>query len=282
MILLFGKSGQLATEIQKISKVIALDRYKADLSNPTCCADIIKDYLPEVVINAAAYTSVDKAEDEEKLAKLINAESPKEMALMCCKLNIPLIHISTDYVFSGKGLRSWKPTDQTDPINTYGRTKLAGEINIISSGVTYAIIRTSWVISAHGNNFVKNILRLSENKKKLNIINDQVGGPTPAKDLAIACLKIAKKLQIDKSKSGVYHLSGAPNISWAKFAEEIFKLSDKNVIINPIATKEFKSYAARPLNSRLDCKSIENNFGIKRPNWKKELKNIIRELKQTV
>ena len=164
MILVFGKTGQVATELLAYENVTALGRDKADLSNPRDCAEAIKLYKPHAVINAAAYTAVDKAENEESLANTINGDAPGAMAITCAKLNIPFVHISTDYVFDGTGIVPWSVSDSTNPQNAYGRSKLKGEQAIMASGCVHAILRTSWVVSAHGNNFIKTMCRLSETK----------------------------------------------------------------------------------------------------------------------
>ena len=169
MILIFGKTGQVATELQSTENVLAVGRDLINLSNPSSCYDAIKIYTPKAVINAAAYTDVDKAETEEELATVINANSPEAMAQACATLNIPFVHLSTDYVFDGTGDEPWQPKDVTRPQNSYGRSKKIGEDGIRSMGSTYAILRTSWVVSSHGTNFVKTMLNLSENRDTLSL-----------------------------------------------------------------------------------------------------------------
>lgn len=278
MILVFGKTGQLGKELKRFASIVTLGREDANLCNSKACKDAIQSYRPKAVINAAAYTAVDKAEDEECLATVVNGETPKTMAQTCADLGIPIVHISTDYVFEGTRNRAWRPTDPTAPQNAYGRSKLQGELGIRNSGATHAILRTSWVVSAHGNNFIKSILRASEMVDELSVVADQVGGPTPARDIAAACLVIAERLLQDPSKSGTYHFSGKPNVSWANFAIEIFDQLDKSVKINHISTQEYPTKAKRPLNSRLDCKTLERTFGITQPEWRKGLNEILREL----
>jgi len=278
MILVFGKTGQVATELQRLGDVVALGRDQADLSNPAACADAIREYAPRAVINAAAYTAVDRAEKEEALATIINGDAPTAMAQACAELDIPLIHISTDYVFAGTGDAPWLPDDRTAPQNAYGRSKLAGEIGIRKSGVVHAILRTSWVVSAHGTNFVKTMLRLSDTRDALNIVADQIGGPTPARDIAAACLQMAEQLIADLSKSGTYHYSGGPDVSWADFATEIFEQAGKAVTVTPIPTTDYPTPAKRPLNSRMDCGATQQAFGIPRPDWRDELNTILQDL----
>ena len=281
MILVFGKTGQVATELQRLSDVTALGRDDVDLSDPTACAAAIRDHAPVAVINAAAYTAVDRAEDEETLATVINGDSPTAMAKACAELGIPLVHISTDYVFEGTGNTPYCPEGVTEPENAYGRSKLAGEIGIRASGAVYSILRTSWVVSAHGANFVKTMLRLSETRDALNVVADQMGGPTPARNIATACLNIAEQLIQEPSKSGTYHFSGAPDVSWAEFASKIFAQAGRTVTVTPILTVEYPTPAKRPLNSRMDCHSTEQVFGITRPNWHDGLKEILKELEVT-
>ena len=278
MILVFGKTGQVATELQRLGDVVALGRDQADLSNPAACADAIHTHAPLVVINAAAYTAVDMAEEEEALATVINSDAPAVMAKSCVELGIPLIHISTDYVFEGTGDAPWEPHDLTAPQNAYGRSKLKGEIEIRDSGAVHAILRTSWVVSAHGANFVKTMLRMSDTQDTLKVVADQIGGPTPAHDIAASCLKMAEQLIADASKSGTYHYSGAPDVSWADFARSIFDQAGRAVAVTPIPTKDYHTPAKRPLNSRMDCSAAQQVFGISRPNWSDGLNMILNEI----
>ena len=281
MILVFGKTGQVATELQQIGDVVALGRDQADLANPAACADAIRTHAPRAVINAAAYTAVDRAEEVEALATVINGDAPTAMARACEELGIPLIHISTDYVFDGTGVAPWYPHGPTSPQNAYGRSKLAGEIGIRNSGAVHVILRTSWVVSAHGANFVKTMLRLSETRDVLTVVADQIGGPTPARDIAAACLQIAEQLIADPSKSGTYHYGGAPDVSWADFARAIFEQAGRAVVVTPISTTDYPTPAKRPLNSRMECGAMEKVFGIPRPDWRDGLNMILQELEGT-
>jgi len=278
MILAFGKTGQVATELQRLSGVMALGRDDVDLSDTAACAAAIREHAPKAVINAAAYTAVDRAEDEEHRATIVNGDAPTTMAKACAALKIPMVHISTDYVFNGTGNTPYLPEDATEPQNAYGRSKLAGEIGISESGAVHAILRTSWIFSAHSVNFVKTMLRLSETRDALNVVVDQIGGPTPARDVAAACLQMVEQLIQEPSKSGIYHFSGAPDVSWAEFATEIFAQADRLVTITPIPTAEYPTPAKRPLNSRMDCRSTEQVFGVTRPNWQDGLKEILKDL----
>ena len=278
MILVFGKTGQIATELQGLGNVLALDRKFADLSNPSSCYNAIKNNVPEAVINAAAYTNVDKAETDEELATIVNANSPKAMAQACETLNIPLVHLSTDYVFDGTSDEPWQPKDATKPINAYGRSKKKGEEGVRSVGSAYCILRTSWVVSSHGINFVKTMLNLSDKRDTLSVVTDQIGGPTPAKDIAKACLRIVAQLKQDPSKSGTYHFSGTEDVSWANLATEIFKQTGRYVNVIPIPTCDYPTPAVRPLNSRLNCSRTGEVFSINRPDWRIGLNDILTEL----
>ena len=281
MIFVFGKTGQVATELQRFDDIVSLGREDANLSDPQICADAIKHYSPNAVINAAAFTAVDMAEDAEDLAQIINGDAPTAMAEACGELGIPLVHISTDYVFGGTGENIWKPDDPTNPQNAYGRSKLTGENGIRKSGAVHGILRTSWVVSAHGTNFVKTMLRLSQKCNELSVVADQIGGPTPARDIAAACLQMTDQLILNPSKSGTYHYSGSPDVSWAAFATEIFAQAGKPMTIIPISTADYPTQAQRPLNSRMDCSLTEQAFGFPRPEWRRGLNTILKDLEVT-
>jgi len=277
-VLVFGRTGQVASELRTLADVTALGRDGADLSDPEGCAQAIRVHAPRAVINAAAYTAVDRAEEEEALATVINGAAPTAMAGACADLDIPFIHLSTDYVFSGEGRRPWAPGDATAPKNAYGRSKLVGEEGVRAAGGRFAILRTSWVFSAHGANFVKTMLRLSESRNALNVVSDQIGGPTSARAVAAACLTIAHHLAVDGTMSGTYHFSGAPEVSWHDFAVEIFAQAGRRIAVAPIPTSTYPMPAERPLNSRLDCTTTEKTFGIARPGWRPALKDVLKEL----
>lgn len=278
-LLIFGKTGQVATELAaRAPGARFLGRDAADLSDPQACGAAIRAARPSAVINAAAYTAVDKAEEEEELATLVNGAAPAEMARACAELGVPLVHISTDYVFAGGDDAAWKPDDPTGPLGAYGRSKLVGEHGIAAAGGCHAILRTSWVFSAHGGNFVKTMLRLSETRDALSIVADQVGGPTPAADIAAACLSMADQLVKNPSKSGTYHFSGAPDVSWADFATAIFEDAGRSVAVTGIPASDYPTPAARPANSRMDCSSLEATFGIARPDWRTGLRAVLKDL----
>ena len=277
MILVFGKTGQVATELQAQAEVTALDRHAADLADPAACAAAIMAHRPDVVINAAAYTAVDRAESEPDLAQVINADAPGAMARACADLGIPFLHVSTDYVFDGGGTDPWQVNDPIAPLGVYGRTKAAGEQAVRDAGGTHAILRTSWVFSAHGNNFVKTMLRLSETRNALTVVDDQIGGPTPAGGIAAALLTMAQAM-VAGQNGGTFHYAGAPATSWACFARETFSAAGRDVTVTGIPTSEYPTPAARPLNSRLDCSLLETEFSITPPDWKSDLAKIVKDL----
>jgi dTDP-4-dehydrorhamnose reductase len=281
-ILVFGHSGQVATELRALDgddvQITALSRTEADLTDPAACAAAIDAHAPDAVINAAAYTAVDKAESDAEAAQIINADAPAAMARACAARDIPFVSISTDYVFSGAGNTPWEPADPTDPQSVYGRTKRDGEIEIAKSGGRYAVLRTSWVVSSHGNNFVKTMLRFGAEREALTIVADQIGGPTGAAEIARACIKIAKTLASEPEKSGIYHFSGAPDTSWADFARVIFDTAKIPCAVTDIPSSDYPTPAKRPLNSRMNCSATEAAFGISRPDWRESLTHILTQL----
>ena len=281
-ILVFGQTGQVARELALLSRpeapILCLPRSEADLVAPEACASAIRIHGPRAVINAAAYTAVDGAERQPALAHLVNAEAPGTMARTCADLGIPFVQISTDYVFDGTGDSPWQPGDAAAPCNVYGRSKLAGEQAVLAAGGAYAVLRTSWVVSAHGSNFVKTMLRLGKTRDAVSVVADQIGGPTPARAIAQACRTIAETLCRAPEKSGIYHFSGAPDTSWAGFARETFSRAGLACAVTEIPTTDYPTPAARPLNSRLDCTATEAAFGLARPDWRQGLTEILQDL----
>lgn len=278
-LLVFGKTGQVALELQaRTDDAIFLGRDQADLTDAEACAQLIHQHAPCAVINAAAYTAVDRAEEDEATALAVNGTAPGAMAQACAELGVPFVHISTDYVFAGDGDAPWTPTDPVNPPNAYGRTKLVGENNVRNAGGAYAILRTSWVVSAHGNNFVKTMLRLGTERDKLTIVGDQIGGPTPASAIADACLSIADQLRSRPELAGTYHFSGANDTSWANFARAIFEEAGIDCAVEDIPTSSYPTPATRPLNSRLDCTTTQQAFDIERPDWREGLTTILTQL----
>lgn len=279
MILVFGRTGQVARELARLAPDAEfLGRDEADLSNPQGCGAAISGHRPAAVINAAAFTAVDRAETEEASANLVNGDAPAAMARACAELGIPLVHISTDYVFDGLDNKPFTPEHATAPLGAYGRSKLRGEDGVRASGTAHAILRTSWVFSAHGANFVKTMLRLGRERDHLSVVADQIGGPTPAGAIAQACLRIAQVLREDPSSTGTYHFSGTPETSWAGFARAIMEEAGLRCRIEDIATADYPTPAPRPLNSRLDCRALAR-FRLERPDWRPALKDVINRLK---
>ncbi|MGJ8615496.1 MAG: dTDP-4-dehydrorhamnose reductase [Sulfitobacter sp.] len=283
--LVFGETGQVARDLKRTAQAsggeITLDmrgRDEADFTKPETCARFVRETDADVVINAVAYTAVDKAEEQEDLALMINGTTPGVIARECAALGLPLVHISTDYVFDGSGTAPFKPDHPTGPLGAYGRTKLVGENEVRAAGGTHAIFRTSWVVSAHGNNFVKTMLRLGADRDSLTIVADQIGGPTCAAAIADICLSAARQLLDDPSKSGTYHLSGGPDVSWADFAREIFVQSGTTCDVTDIPSSAYPTPAVRPLNSRMDNSMTETVFGILRSDWRVGLQDILRDL----
>ena len=278
-LLIFGRTGQVALELARLAPDARfLGRDEADLADPAACAASILAARPAAVINAAAYTAVDRAESDQGTARLVNAEAPGAMAKACAELGIPLVHVSTDYVFDGSGAAARAENAPTGPLGVYGQTKLDGERLIAAAGGQWAVMRTSWVFSAHGTNFVRTMRRLGAERDRLTIVADQVGGPTPAADIAAALLAMARAMIADPSKGGIYHFAGAPDVSWADFAREIFARSGLSPQVVDIPTSAYPTPARRPLNSRLDCSAISRDFGIPRPDWREGLDRVIQEL----
>ncbi|WP_375259551.1 dTDP-4-dehydrorhamnose reductase [Citreimonas sp.] len=276
MILVFGRSGQVATELVRQADVTALGRDAVDLRDPPAAADAIAARNPRAVINAAGWTAVDAAEGAEAEAHVLNAEAPGVMARTCAARGIPFLHLSTDYVFDGAGTTPWHEDDMPAPLGAYGRTKLAGEHAVRDAGGPYVILRTSWVFSAHGTNFVKTMLRLSDTRDCVSVVADQVGGPTPAAAIAGALLRMADAMQAGKA-GGTYHLAGEPHVSWAEFARAIFAAAGRRTEVDDIATADYPTPTRRPLNSRLDCAAIMRDFNIPAPDWRDGLRDVLEE-----
>jgi dTDP-4-dehydrorhamnose reductase len=274
-ILVTGSSGQLGSEIAVLSanyhdNFFFMDRESLDISDKEAIEEVVNNEHIDVIINCAAYTAVDKAEEDADNADKINHQGVKNLAQVAKERAIKLIHISTDYVFDGKHYKPYEENDQTNPNGIYGKTKLAGEkaIMIVSPKNTI-MIRTSWVYSSFGNNFVKTMLKLGKTKEKLTVINDQVGTPTYARDLAQAILDILPQLNNDKPE--IYHYSNEGVLSWYDFAKEIMKMAKLACEIEPIATKDYPTPATRPHFSLLNKAKIKKDFDIEVPFWKDSL-----------
>jgi len=278
-VLVFGKTGQVASELARIApEARFVGRAEADLAEPGACASLIAESGAKIVINAAAYTAVDRAESEEEIATLINGAAPSAMAAAARRIGACFVHMSTDYVFDGSGKTAWPADAAVGPLSAYGRSKLVGEDGVRAAGGTYAILRTAWVFSAHGSNFLKTMLRLAATHETLPVVADQVGGPTPASDLARAVLEIGRQLVVQPGLSGTYHFSGAPPVSWADFAREIFAQAGCRTKVTNIVTADYPTPARRPLNSRLDCSPTETVFGLQQPDWKNGITRVLKEM----
>ncbi|MGH9588276.1 MAG: dTDP-4-dehydrorhamnose reductase [Acidobacteriaceae bacterium] len=286
-ILILGANGQLGIELQRTfrdtGQVIALDRALCDLSNPDSIRAAIQNAHPEIILNAAAYTAVDRAESEPDLAMRINGEAPGILAEEAKKQNALFIHYSTDYVFDGTKSEPWIEQDRTHPLNVYGATKLAGERNIQQVGGTFFIFRTSWVFSPHGKNFLLTMLRLGQEREELRIVSDQRGAPTSALALANAThgvLENAAKGQLE-DKTGIYHMSCAGETTWCDFARTIFRKSRSEkswASVVGISSSEYPTPAARPANSILSNKKLSDVFGVALPVWEDALATSLRNL----
>lgn len=282
--LIFGTTGQVARELALTAPagtvLTALSRAEADLADPAACAAAIHDSDASVVINAAAHTAVDRAEDEADLAYAINAAAPGAMAAAAAARGMPFLHVSTDYVFDGAPGRAWTEADPTGPLGVYGASKLAGEQAVAAAGGAPVILRTAWVFSAHGRNFVKTMLAYGAGKPQMRVVGDQRGGPTAARDIARALWTIAGAWQTGQGRPGIYHFAGGPAVSWAEFAAAIFATSGWRDVpeVVPIATADWPTKARRPANSVLDCRKIARDYGIVQPDWRDGLTEVIDEL----
>ncbi|GAB1478158.1 dTDP-4-dehydrorhamnose reductase [Paracoccaceae bacterium] len=277
-LLVFGSTGQVATELKRRApQALFLGRDQADLMDPAACAAAILAHSPRAVINAAAWTAVDKAETEEAAANVVNGDAPAAMSLACAALAIPLVHISTDYVFGGAGDAPFAPDHPTAPLGAYGRSKLRGEEGVRAAGGPHVILRTSWVFSAHGSNFLKTMLRLGSSRDSLNVVADQIGGPTPARAIAAACLSLAAQLQAAPGRHATLHFAGAPDVSWADFAREIMAQAGLACQIVDIPASAYPTPARRPANSRMDCSGLAA-FGLSRPDWRAGVASALQDL----
>lgn len=281
-ILVTGCNGQLGSEFQKIavtdteSRWFFTDIETLDICDTTKVNDYISSNKIDICINCAAYTAVDKAEEEIEKARLINSDAVKILAESCKAHDTLLIHISTDYVFDGTSEQPYKENDQVSPNNVYGKTKAEGERHIINSGCSYIIVRTSWLYSSYGNNFVKTMLRLGSEREFVNVVNDQNGNPTWAYDLACAIMILIQR--VDNKVQEIFHYSNEGIIPWTNFAEAIFSIGGKKCEVRPISTKEYGSKANRPSFSALDKTKIKEFSGIRVPFWRDSLIKCIEEI----
>jgi dTDP-4-dehydrorhamnose reductase len=284
-VLVTGANGQLGWEIAQAAKsfpnfeFVFVDRNAMDLSNPNELLSIVELFAPDTIINTAAYTAVDKAESENELAHTINAEAVASLARIAKQKNIPFITFSTDYVFNGNATSPYLPDTKLEPVNFYGKTKADGEQMAIAENENTIIIRTSWVFSSHGNNFVKTMMRLMKERDTLNIVGDQKGRPTYAKDLAHATIQILIALNEGKNIRGIYHYANAGETTWFGFAEKIKALAGLECDLKAITSDQFPTPAKRPNYSVLDTQKIEKDLGIEIPSWETALSQCISLLK---
>lgn len=302
-ILLLGKNGQVGWELQRslapLGEVIALDRHgtphPTDANAPALCGDLtdlealsrtVQVLRPDVIVNAAAHTAVDKAESEPELARRLNAEAPQVLAQAAQAVGAWLVHYSTDYVFDGSGSTPWQETDPTGPLSTYGRTKLEGEQAIQASGCRHLILRTSWVYAARGGNFAKTMLRLAAERERLTVINDQFGAPTGADLIADVTAHAIRHVLHTGQGQGVYHLAAAGETTWHGYASHVIaaartlkpELTLKVNTIDPVPTSAFPTPAQRPHNSRLDTTQLRHTFGLTLPPWQQGVQRMLAEV----
>ncbi|MEZ8186047.1 dTDP-4-dehydrorhamnose reductase [Shewanella sp. 5S214] len=285
-ILVTGKNGQIARcLVEQLSTMpditlLALDRDQLDITDSINVNKVVAEFIPNIIINAAAYTAVDKAEQERELAYAINRDGPYNLAVAANNINATIIHISTDYVFAGDSLAAYVESDNTEPQSEYGRSKLAGEQAVERAYSRHIILRTGWAFSEQGHNFVNTMLRLTKTTDTLDVVADQFGGPTYAGDIAKAIVTISKQLADGNQAYGLYHYSGFPYVSWHAFAEKIFELAlaqgvlKQSIQVNPITTPDYPTPAKRPANSRLNCHKIKQEFGIVQSDWQAALVRI--------
>lgn len=292
-ILLLGKNGQVGWELQRslapLGELLALDRHSTDwcgdLSQPDQLAQTIDRFAPQVIVNAAAHTAVDRAQSEPDLCHTINTRAPQAMAESARRHNALLVHYSTDYVFNGSGTTAWSEDDETGPLNVYGQTKLQGEQAIAASGCSHLIFRTSWVYAARGGNFAKTMLRLAKEKDALSVINDQHGVPTGAELIADVTAHAIRAVLADQQLGGLYHLSAAGETTWHGYASHVIATAAAAGVplkvgadsIQAVPTSAFPTPAQRPLNSRLNTHKLQSHFGLRLPDWQLGVNRMLAE-----
>jgi dTDP-4-dehydrorhamnose reductase len=298
-ILLFGKSGQVGWELHRalapVGEVIALDRTGSaplcgNLADGEGLSATVRHVRPDVIVNAAAYTAVDRAESEPEAARIVNAEAVGLMAREAAALGAWLVHFSTDYVFDGSGSRPWRETDPTGPLNVYGRTKLEGEQLVRAAGGRHLILRTSWVYAARGRNFARTMLRLAAERDSLTVIDDQAGAPTGAELLADATVHAILRAARDPALSGTYHVTAGGETNWYEYARFVLDVARAAGAplrvppqgILPVPSTAFPTAAQRPLNSRLDTRKFRQSFGLELPDWRIGVERVLCEVLEPV
>ncbi|MDE1992221.1 MAG: dTDP-4-dehydrorhamnose reductase [Rhizobiaceae bacterium] len=284
--LVTGREGQVVHSLIERSAgsefdIVTIGRPDLDLSQPEGIAVALEALRPDIIVSAAAYTAVDQAETDEQAAMTVNGTAAGEIAKAASKLAVPLIHISTDYVFDGAKSSAYVETDPVAPIGAYGRSKLAGEMAVAAETSDFAILRTAWVYSPFGRNFLKTMLRLAEGRDRISVVNDQIGNPTSALDIADGILAVGRNLLADPDPAlrGVFHMTAAGEASWADFAAEIFACSRAAggafAAVDPIPSSQYPTPAKRPANSRLDCRKLEQAHGVHLPEWRQSTAAIV-------
>jgi dTDP-4-dehydrorhamnose reductase len=290
--LVTGRDGQVVQSLLEHGKrpehdgieLVAIGRPALDLSKPESIRSVVEEMKPDLIISAAAYTAVDQAESDEETARSVNALGPRVLAEVAAFRKIPIIHLSTDYVFDGMKSKPYAEIDAVGPVSAYGRTKLQGERALLEATDNVVILRTAWVYSPFGKNFVKTMLRLAETRDRVNVVADQIGNPTSALDIADGIFKIARNLTEDDDRSlrGVFHMSGRGEASWADFAEEIFRVSASkggpSATVGRISTAEYPTPAKRPANSRLSNFALRAAHAVELPNWQTSVHDIVERL----
>lgn len=290
-ILVFGAGGQVGREVCRAAwpascELLPLDRAASDITKAAAVSAVIARERPDLVINLAAYTAVDRAESEPETAWAVNCAGAAHIAAACGDSTTALIHLSTDYVFDGSKLGLYREEDPVNPLGAYGRSKEAGERAVRAAAARHIIVRTAWVYGAYGTNFIKTMLRLGAERPVLRVVADQQGCPTAAADIASALIAIAAKIKRGEADWGTFHFAGAGSTSWHGFAEEIFNLASRfgsqspesRPRVEPITTDQYPTPARRPMNSVLDCRKIGEAFGISPPPWRTSLQAVVREL----
>lgn len=287
MILVFGRDGQLGRELTDAAPLrgtplVAVARHEVDIADRDAVERCMDREQPSIVVNAAGYNDVERAEIESHIAQRTNGEGPRTLAASCHSRNIPLIHISTDYVFDGRKQEPYRETDEVWPLGAYARSKAAGEASVMAETGHYAIIRTSWLFGKHGRNFLKTMIALAHNRDEITVVDDQYGCPTSARSLAAAILDIAPRLVADPSVSGIYHFAGHPVTTWHAFATDVVSLQNaatgRRTKITAVSSAEYGARTPRPANSALDCTKIKRVFGIDGSPWQSETVDIVNEL----
>ena len=292
-ILLFGKNGQVGWELQRslspLGELVAPDRHSTelcgDLADLKGIFDTVRQVTPDVIVNAAAYTAVDKAESDAELAQIVNAAAPGVLAQAASKVGAWLVHYSTDYVFDGSGSKPWVETDPTGPLNVYGKTKLEGEQRIASHCAKHLVFRTSWVYASRGGNFAKTMLRLAQERESLNVINDQFGAPTGADLIADVTAHAIAHVMRKPDDAGLYHLAASDETTWFDYAKYVVDQSIRTQtapetivkVINPVATSAFPTAAQRPHNSRLNTAKIQQTFKLRLAPWQQGVARMLAE-----